>query len=185
MFLKGCIRILFSIFFVSILIAESSGFCAYVKSMALGSNPKYSDEFDYFEYTDPKAEAGGELRMASMGTFDKVNPFSLRGIVAAGVSDLIFEPLAIFSLDEPMTMYGLLAEEMKLGRDKLSISFRLNREAKFSNGDPVLAKDVVFSYETLISGDGVNPFFKNYWADIKGVSIVSDREVKFTFRKKN
>ena len=73
---------------------------------------------------------------------------------------------------------------MKLGRDQLSISFRLNREAKFSNGDPVLAKDVVFSYETLISGDGVNPFFKNYWADIKGVSIVSDREVKFTFRKK-
>ena len=185
MFLKGHIRILFSIFFVSILIAESSGFCAYVKSMALGSNPKYSDEFDYFEYTDPNAEVGGELRMASMGTFDKVNPFSLRGIVAAGVSDLIFEPLAIFSLDEPMTMYGLLAEEMKLGRDKLSISFRLNREAKFSNGDPVLAKDVVFSYETLISGDGVNPFFKNYWADIKGVSIVSDREVKFTFRKKN
>ena len=185
MFLKGHIRILFSIFFVSILIAESSGFCAYVKSMALGSNPKYSDEFDYFEYTDPNAEVGGELRMASMGTFDKVNPFSLRGIVAAGVSDLIFEPLAIFSLDEPMTMYGLLAEEMKLGRDKLSISFRLNREAKFSNGDPVLAKDVVFSYETLISGDGVNPFFKNYWADIKDVSIVSDREVKFTFRKKN
>ena len=185
MFLKGYIRILFSIFFVSILIAESSGFCAYVKSMALGSNPKYSDGFDYFEYTDPNAEVGGELRMASMGTFDKVNPFSLRGIVAAGVSDLVFEPLAIFSLDEPMTMYGLLAEEMKLGRDKLSISFRLNREAKFSNGDPVLAKDVVFSYETLISGDGVNPFFKNYWADVKDVSIVSDREVKFTFRKKN
>ena len=131
MFLKGHFRILFSIFFVSILIAESSGFCAYVKSMALGSNPKYSDEFDYFEYTDPNAEVGGELRMASMGTFDKVNPFSLRGIVAAGVSDLVFEPLAIFSLDEPMTMYGLLAEEMKLGRDKLSISFRLNRKAKF------------------------------------------------------
>ena len=57
-------------------------------------------------------------------------------------------------------MYGLLAEEMKLGGDKLSISFRLNRKAKFSNGDPVLAKDVVFSYETLISGDGVNPFLK-------------------------
>ena len=80
-------------------------------------------------------------------------------------------------------MYGLLAEEMKLSRDKLSISFRLNREAKFSNGDSVLAKDTVFSYETLISGDG-SILFKNYWADIKDVSIVSDREVKFTFRKK-
>ena len=57
-----------------------------------------------------------------------------------------------------MTMYGLLAEEMKLGKDKLSISFRLNREAKFSNGDPVLAKAARFSYETLISADGVNPF---------------------------
>ena len=93
MFLKGHIKILFSIFFAVILIPGSPGLCAYVKSMALGSNPKYSDEFDYFEYTDPNAEVGGELRMASMGTFDKVNPFSLRGIVAAGVSDLIFEPL--------------------------------------------------------------------------------------------
>ena len=180
MFLKD-ISGYYLVFFVSILIAESSGFCAYVKSMALGSNPKYSDEFDYFEYTDPNAEVGGELRMHLWAPLLLTHFRSGNRCCRAGS---IFEPLAIFSLDEPMTMYGLLAEEMELGRDKLSISFRLNREAKFSNGDPVLAKDVVFSYETLISGDGVNPFFKNYWADIKGVSIVSDREVKFTLEKK-
>ena len=92
------------VFFCICLIAESS-VCAYVKSMALGSNPKYSDEFGYFEYTDPNAEVGGELRMASMGTFDKVNPFSLRGSLLQEFGSN-FEPLAIFSLDEPMTIAG-------------------------------------------------------------------------------
>tara|TARA_B100000963_G_C22634323_1_gene676680 strand:- start:1422 stop:3257 length:1836 start_codon:yes stop_codon:yes gene_type:complete len=185
MFIKELPKIFLSVSLLFFMINSSSAISGYVESMALGSKPKYTANFEHFEYTDPGAKVGGELRMASMGTFDKVNPFSLRGIVATGVSDLIFEPLAIFSLDESMTMYGLLAKEMKLGEDKLSISFRLDPRAKFSNGKPVLAKDVVFSYETLIFGDGVNPFFKNYWADIKGVSIVSKREVKFTFRKKN
>ena len=89
------------------------------------------------------------------------------------------------SLDEPSSSYGHIAYKYILAENGLSVTYYIKNNAKFSNGDPVLAKDVVFSYETLVSGDGVNPFFKNYWADIKSVSIVSDREVKFTFRKKN
>lgn len=157
----------------------------YVSAMAIGSIPKYKEAFVQFDYTDKFAKKGGELRLAAMGTYDKLNPFTLKGIPASGITDLVFEPLAIFSLDEPMSMYGLLAEKMKLSQDRLSINFRLNPAARFSNGKPVVAEDVAFSYKTLVSAKGVNPFYKNYWADIKEVEVVSRLEVKFVFRKPN
>lgn len=73
----------------------------------------------------------------------------------------MFESLTIGSLDEPMSSYGLLAKDMQLAADRLSITFRLRSEARFSNGDPVTAEDVKFSFDTLRS-KAANPIWRNY-----------------------
>ena len=101
----------------------------YSKSMALGAEPKYSDNFSSFDYVDSNSREGGELRLAAMGSFDKLNPFTLKGIAARGLMQLVFEPLAVSSLDEPMSVYGLIAEKMSLAEDKLSITFIINSNA--------------------------------------------------------
>ena len=157
---------------------------SWVPSMALGGSPKYSRGFTHFEYTDPAAKKGGDLRLAAMGSFDKLNPFTLKGMQARGLMELVFEPLAIGSLDEPMTMYGLLARDMMLAEDGLSISFRLHPEAKFSDGSPVLAADVKFSFDTLRS-KAASPIWRNYWADVREAVVVDVRTIRFDFRRRN
>jgi microcin C transport system substrate-binding protein len=146
--------------------------------------PKYSADFSHFSYTDPLAKPGGELRLAAMGSFDKLNPFTLKGIAARGISELVFEPLAIGSLDEPMSMYGLLAESMRLAPDELSITFRLSPKARFSNGLPVLAGDVKFAFDTLRS-PAASPIWRNYWADVKDAVVLDERTIRFNFLRRN
>ncbi|MFZ9810468.1 MAG: extracellular solute-binding protein [Burkholderiaceae bacterium] len=156
----------------------------FVSSMALGATPKYAKDFTHFSYTDPQARPGGELRLAAMGSFDKLNPFTLKGIPARGLSELVFEPLAIGSLDEPMSMYGLLAESMRLAPDELSITFRLSPKARFSNGLPVLAADVKFAFDTLRSPTA-SPIWRNYWADVKDAVVLDERTIRFNFLRRN
>ncbi len=156
----------------------------YSKSMALGAEPKYSDNFSGFDYVDSNSREGGELRLAAMGSFDKLNPFTLKGIAARGLMQLVFEPLAVSSLDEPMSVYGLIAEKMSLAEDKLSITFIINSNAKFSNGDPILASDVKFSFDTLTSPNS-SPIWKNYWSDVKKAVVLKKRKIKFIFKRKN
>ncbi|MEN9794741.1 MAG: hypothetical protein RJA17_1281 [Pseudomonadota bacterium] len=170
------------------LIGVGTWLCAaaqsWVPSMALGGSPKYSRGFSHFEYTDPAAKKGGDLRLAAMGSFDKLNPFTLKGMQARGLMELVFEPLAIGSLDEPMTMYGLLARDMMLAEDGLSMSFRLHPAAKFSDGSPVLATDVKFSFDTLRS-KAASPIWRNYWADVREAVVVDERTIRFDFRRRN
>ncbi|MEY4083756.1 MAG: hypothetical protein RL483_1125 [Pseudomonadota bacterium] len=152
--------------------------------MALGSEPKYQQGFKQFEYVSDKARQGGELRLAAMGSFDKLNPFTLKGLPARGLMELVFEPLAIGSLDEPMSMYGLLASEMRLATNGLAIEFRIDPQARFSNGKPVTAQDVQFSFDTLRSG-AASPIWKNYWSDVRSIVVVDDRTVRFEFSRRN
>ncbi len=156
----------------------------FVTSLALGATPKYSKDFSHFSYTDPLAKPGGEMRLAAMGSFDKLNPFTLKGIAARGISELVFEPLAIGSLDEPMSMYGLLAESMRLAPDELSMTFRLSPNARFSNGLPVLAADVKFAFDTLRS-PAASPIWRNYWADVKDAVVLDERTIRFNFLRRN
>ena len=156
----------------------------FVHAMALGATPRYGSDFTHFRYVNPNAPRGGELRLSAMGTFDKLNPFTLKGIAARGVMDLMFESLTIGSLDEPMSMYGLIARDMHLARDQLSITFRLRPEARFSNGDPISAEDVKFSFDTLRS-KAASPIWRNYWADVRAAVIVDTHTIRFDFLKKN
>ena len=156
----------------------------FVHGMALGAAPKYGPGFTHFAYVNPEAPKGGELKLSAMGTFDKLNPFTLKGIAARGLMDLVFESLTIGSLDEPMSAYGLLAKEMSLADDRLSITFRLHPQARFSNGDAVTAEDVKFSFDTLRS-KAASPIWRNYWADVKEAVVIDPLTIRFNFLRKN
>ncbi|OWW19742.1 extracellular solute-binding protein [Noviherbaspirillum denitrificans] len=155
-------------------------------AFSLYDTPKYPAGFKHFDYVNPDAPRGGELYLANPDrrtSFDKFNPFSLKGVAAAGISNLMFETLATGSSDEIATMYGLLAEDMELSPDRMSMTFRLNPKAKFNNGDPVLAADVKHSFDTLVSKGA--PQFKSIFADVKQCVVTGDRTVRFDFKALN
>lgn len=152
-------------------------------SMAMGYKPKYSDNFQHFDYVNADARKGGTLLLSAPGTFDSLNPYVLKGISAAGLA-LVFETLVEKSLDEPFSAYGLLAEDMQLAKDKLSVTFRLNPAAKFSSGKPVTAADVKFSFDTLMS-DRAHPQYRFYYADVDRAVIINSRTIRFEFKRIN
>ena len=115
-------------------------------SVALGYTPKYPPGFHHFDYVNPNAPRGGDLILSAFGNFDSFNPYQLKGIPAAGLSDLVFESLMEQSLDEPYSLYAHLADDIEIAPDHLSVTFRLNPKARFSNGAPVTAQDVQFSF---------------------------------------
>ncbi|RJG01509.1 extracellular solute-binding protein [Noviherbaspirillum sedimenti] len=155
-------------------------------AFSLYDTPKYPANFTHFGYVNPDAPRRGTLYLANPDrrtSFDKFNPFSLKGVSAAGVSDLMFESLAVGSADEVATMYGLLAEDMVLAPDRMAMTFRLNARARFNNGDPVLAADVKHSFDTLMSKGA--PQFKSMFADVKQCVVLNERTVRFDFRTQN
>ncbi|MGN6388206.1 MAG: extracellular solute-binding protein [Burkholderiaceae bacterium] len=148
--------------------------------------PKYPPGFTHFGYVNPDAPKGGELYLANPDrrtSFDKFNPFSLKGVAAAGVAALMFETLAVGSQDETATMYGLLADDMTLAPDRLSMTFHLNPKARFNNGDPVTADDVKYSFDTLVQKGA--PQFKSIFADVKQCVVLDRSTVRFDFARLN
>ena len=156
-------------------------------AFALYDQPKYPPDFRHFDYANPAAPVGGSLILTPPtvgGSFDKLNPFTLKGSAAPGLNTLVFESLMTPSWDEPNTMYGLLAEDIALAADGLAVEFRLNPLARFSNGDAVTALDVTYSFNTLVS-DAAAPQFASLFADVAGVSALDARQVRFTLRRRS
>lgn len=155
-------------------------------AFSLYDTPKYPAGFTHFAYHNPEAPKGGELYLANPGaatSFDKFNPFSMKGVAAAGVATLMFESLAVVSADEIATMYGLLAEDMVLAPDRKAMTFRLHPNARFNNGDRVTATDVKYSFDTLVAKGA--PQFKMIYADVKQAVVLDPRTVRFEFRTDN
>lgn len=154
---------------------------------ALWGDLKYPAGFDHFDYVRADAPKGGELRLVSnqrVSTFDKYNPFTIRGNAPAYLSDLLFDSLLVGSLDETGSGYGLLAEDVVVADDGLSATFRLRKEARFHNGDPVLAADVKHSYDTLV-GPFVTPAYKTILHDVAGVDVLGPLTVRYRFHSAN
>ncbi|WP_416189996.1 extracellular solute-binding protein [Neisseria sp. CCUG17229] len=169
--------------FVSLLFATSSAFAAH--GLGLGQPPKYPPHFKAFDYVNPNAPKGGTFTLPVQGGFDTLNPFTLKGDHEAGVATLTLDTLMEKSLDEPFAMYGLLAEDVSLASDGLSVTFKLNPKARFHNGEPVLAKDVAASFRTLTQDKAAAPMYKFYWSDVAKVETPEARTVVFRFKKKN
>jgi len=157
---------------------------SFTHAMAWGAQPAYAPEFKAFRYVNPDAPRGGTLTLDGFGSFDKLNPFTLKGVVAAGVGSLMFDTLTEQSDDEPFSVYGLIAQSMSFAPDGLSITFRLDPRARFSNGDPILAADVRHSFEMLMSKQA-HPRFKNLYGDVKSVSTPDERTIRFDFKRRN
>jgi microcin C transport system substrate-binding protein len=153
-------------------------------SAALGYEPGYRPGFNHYRYVNPAAPKGGELTLSAFGNFDSLNPFTLKGIAAAGLAELVFEPLMDQSLDEPYSLYAHLAEDIALAPDRLSVTFRLDPQARFSDGRPVTAADVKFSFDTLMS-QAAHPRYRFYWADIRRAQALDARRVRFDFARPN
>ena len=135
-------------------------------------------------YVSPAGRRGGHLQMGVLGGFDRLNPFMLGGRGPRGMMEMVLEPLAMASLNEPKTLYGLLAESMMLATDAKSMSFRLHPQARFSNGESVTAEDVRTSYEWLTS-ERASPFWRHYWQGVSRVVVVDTRTVRFEFHSAN
>ena len=154
---------------------------------AMWDGLKYPQGFTHFDYVNPNAPKGGELRLVSnqrTSTFDKYNPFTMKGSAPAYLSAFMFDSLLTGSLDETGSGYGLLAEDVVVADDGLSATFRLRPEARFHNGSPVLAADVKHTYDTLI-GPFASPAYKTVLQDVAGVDVLDDHTVRFRFHKPN
>ncbi|WP_313450045.1 extracellular solute-binding protein [Stutzerimonas kunmingensis] len=141
--------------------------------------PKYPANFQHFEYANPEAPKGGTLRQAGFGGFDSLNPFINKGVAADDIG-LIYDTLTTNSLDEPFTVYGLLAEKIEKGPNNSWVRFHLRPQARFHDGEPVEAEDVVFTFETLMSQGA--PQYRAYYADVEKVTAESPRRVRFDFK---
>ncbi len=154
---------------------------------AMWGAPALAADFAHFPYVNPQAPKGGELRLVSnlrTSTFDKYNPFTIRGNAPAYLSALMFDSLLTGSLDETATGYGLLAEDVAVAPDGLSATFRLRPEARFHNGKPVLAQDVKHSFDTLM-GPYTSPGYKTLLIEVAGVDVLDDRTVRYRFKAPN
>lgn len=140
--------------------------------------PALPPDFAHLPYANPDAPKGGQLRQAVTGSFDSVNPFIVKGQAAAGVRTYVFESLLGRNWAEPFSLYGLLAESIEVSDDRQTFTFRLRPEARFSDGTPVTAADVVFSMETL--RDMGRPNFKNSYSKIKTVETPDEHTIIFS-----
>jgi microcin C transport system substrate-binding protein len=170
------LRLFFYILAVSL--ALSPVCWAQSHAIAMHGEPKYPRGFRHFDYVNPDAPKGGELRLAAEGSFDSFNAFIPKGTPAAG-STSMFETLLVSSADEPFTEYGLLAETIETPKDRSWALFTLRREARWHDGRPVTPEDVIFSLETLRKHG--QPFFRFYYQAITKAEKVGERQVRFTF----
>ncbi|MHC5207769.1 extracellular solute-binding protein [Pseudomonas chlororaphis] len=147
-----------------------------------GEPAKYPAGFSHFAYTNPQAPKGGSMRRSAIeiGRFDHVLPYIDKGIGVSQLDGYIYSPLAQRSLDEPYTVYGLVAEKMERADDGLWLRFYLNPKARFADGKPITAADVRYTYNLLMTQGSLR--YRTQFADVKDVEIESPRVIRFDFK---
>ena len=146
--------------------------------IAMHGDLKYGAGFKNFDYVNPDAPRGGRVVQSGIGTFDSFNQFIIKGSSADGLG-LVYDSLMSRANDEPFSLYGLLAESIEVPEDRSSITFNLRSDAHFSDGKPVTAEDVAFTFNTLKEKGA--PFYRAYYADIKEVKVITPHRVLFVF----
>lgn len=163
---------------MALLLTSATAFAEPKHGIAMHGDPALAPDFKHLPYANPDAPKGGQLRQAITGSFDSVNPFIVKGSAANGIRSYVFESLLGRNWAEPFSLYGLLAESIDVSDDRQSFTFRLRPEAKFSDGTPLTAADVVFTLETL--RDKGRPNFKNSYSKITRIETPDERTIRFT-----
>ena len=158
--------------------------CQAAHGISIDGKLKYNTDFKQFDYTSEQAKKGGALVLHDLGSFDKMNPFTLKGSPPSGLDNLVFETLAVSSLDEPFAAYGLIAKDIELADDRLSVIYTIDENARFSDGSPITPEDVQFSLNTMKS-DAAHPFYQAYLQDITGSDILDKNRIRFNFARVN
>ncbi len=141
-------------------------------------NPALPPTFDHFPYADPAAKKGGRLSIGFQGTFDSLNPFNLRaGSTAQGLNTNVFQPLMTRSLDEPFTLYGLIAKTIETDDARSFVTFRLDPRAHFSDSQPITSADVAFTFD-LLKQHG-RPQQRAAFSQVRGVSTPDSRTIRY------
>ncbi|WP_414448797.1 extracellular solute-binding protein [Burkholderia sp. 22PA0099] len=171
--------------------AASAAVCAVpgaafaVPAIAQYDAPKYPPDFTHFDYADPNAPADGTLSFNNYNeaqSYDSLNPFLVRGSPAPDIQNLMFDTLMQRSWDELASEYPLIADDVEIAPDHASATFHLNPAARFSNGDPVTAADVKYSYDTLASPQA-SPLFNAQFEVIRRAVAIDAHTVRFDFKR--
>ncbi len=174
------VRLCLSAFFVLCVVFLTSAGAAPRHGIAMHGEPKYDPDFTHFDYVNPDAPKGGTARLGAQGqVFDSLNPYTLKGVPAAGAS-LPFETLLIHSADEPFSEYGLVAETIETPEDRSWVIFTLRPQARWHDGTSITADDVVFSFDTLRTKG--HPQYRFYYATVEKVEKLNPLSVKFSFK---
>ncbi len=136
--------------------------------------------FKHYSFVNPDAPKGGKMVYAAIGGFDSLNPFIIRGRPAPNLRNYVFESLLSRAYDEPFSLYGLIAETVETPEDRSWVSFKINKNARFSDGTPVTVDDVIFSHALL--RDHGRPNHRFYYSKVSKVEKIDNDTVKFTFK---
>ena len=142
---------------------------------------KYEKDFTHLEYVNPNAPKGGEVSIWAFGSFDSMHPYTTKGR-SGSLSSIFFESLLTGTSDEIDASYGLVAENIEYPEDRSWVIFNMRPEAKFSDGSPLTADDVLFSYE-LLKEKGLPSFRAVIEKEIEKVTIINKHKIKFDFKK--
>jgi len=147
--------------------------------IAMYGDPALPPDFAHLPYANPDAPTGGAMVTSTVGSFDSLNPFITKGTVFWQLRFLMGESLMARSLDEPFSLYGLLAESIETADDRSWVEFTLRPEARFSDGTPVTIDDVIWSYETL--GTLGHPRYRGFYEKVDTIEQTGERSVRFNF----
>ena len=146
-------------------------------AIAMHGKPAMAADFTHMPYANPDAPKGGRLTWGILGTFDSLNPFIVKGLAVQPVRNYVVESLLARGQDEPFTLYGLLARTVETDEGRTSVTFRLDPRARFSDGKPVLAEDVLFSWQLL--RDHGRPNHRQYYAKVARAEATDPLTVRF------
>ncbi|MFU0503721.1 extracellular solute-binding protein [Pseudaminobacter sp. NGMCC 1.201702] len=182
-------RLFLSLFTAAML--PASGLAAFAEpshAIAMQGEPALKQGFTHFPYANPDAPKGGEVTYCVVGSFDNLNPFIIkslrttaRGMIDTIYGNLVFEPLMQRSADEAFSLYGLLAESLDITPDRKSVEFTLDPKAKWSDGKPVTADDVLFTYE--VYAEKGRPPYSDRMKKVAKLEKTGERSVRFTFNE--
>ncbi len=176
--------LLFGLAICSVWGALSEARCAEARhGIAMHGEPALPEGFSRLPYADPNAPKGGRLVQGVLGTFDSLNPFIVKGIAPQSIRGYVVESLMARGYDEPFTLYGLIARSVETDAQRSYVTFQLDPAAKFSDGKPVTAEDVIFSWQIL--RDKGRPNHRTYYAKVAKAEAIGEHGVRFDLSGSN